>query len=516
MVAQMNVYKDDQMMRKMSNLGNGQPAIFHVNGSHVLNSTNTIGSTGSRNGSIRVVALYDYESRVDGDISFKKDDIMILLDESNSDWWFVRHSKHGVGYAPRNFIARIDSLEVEEWFAGKITRSMAEKIVSAPNLPRGTFLVRRRDQENEYALTINDSDNGRITNVKHYKIKPLDDGCGFYITTRKIFPTIKDLVSYYSETSAGLCCKLTYAAPKVAPQRTDLSSDTKNNWEIPRNELQLVEKLGDGNFGEVYYGKWRDIVEVAIKTMKKGTMSPEAFLREAHIMKQCNHPKLVRLYAVCTKEEPFFIVTEFMKNGSLLQYLKKPENVLSQSALVDMCAQIASGMMYLEDRKLVHRDLAARNVLVGDKISGVPEVKVADFGLARTLMEEDIYEATTGAKFPIKWTAIEAAIYGNFTVKSDVWSYGILLYEIFTRSAPYPGMSNKQVIDEVERGYRMPRPPEIDEPIYSQMLKCWDQNPERRPTFEYLHAFFEDYYVSSQPSYVPSGVDDVAFSLYRR
>lgn len=245
----------------------------------------------------------------------------------------------------------------------------------------------------------------------------------------------------------------------------------------------------------------------------------------------------MRLYAVCTKEEPFFIVTEYMKNGSLLQYLKKPENGLSQSALVDMCAQIASGMMYLEDRKLVHRDLAARNVLVGDKISGVPEVKVADFGLARTLMEEDIYEATTGAKFPIKWTAIEAAIYGNFTVKSDVWSFGILLYEIFTRSAPYPGeccflventpsflflilhfpgMSNKQVIDEVERGYRMPRPLDIDEPIYSQMLKCWDQNPERRPTFEYLHAFFEDYYVSSQPSYVPSGVDDVAFSLYRR
>lgn len=112
--------------------------------------------------------------------------------------------------------------------------------------------------------------------------------------------------------------------------------------------------------------------------------------------------RLVRLYAVCTREEPYLIVTEFMKNGSLLDYLKKPENILSHKALVDMCAQIAHGMTFLEERKLVHRDLAARNILVGDKISGIPEVKVADFGLAR-IMEEEVYEAAMGAKFPIKW-----------------------------------------------------------------------------------------------------------------
>jgi len=172
---------------------------------------------------------------------------------------------------------------------------MAEKLVSAANLPRGTFLVRKRDCENEYALTINDSENSRAygCNVKHYKIKPLDGNIGYYITTRKIFPSIKELVRFYMgllgdsflwlmhfiEVSGGLCCKLTFPAPKIAPTRPDLSYDTQQNWEIPRNEIQLKQKLGDGNFGEVWYGKWRGVVEVAIKTMKPGTMSPDAFLR---------------------------------------------------------------------------------------------------------------------------------------------------------------------------------------------------------------------------------------------
>jgi fyn-related kinase len=224
-------------------------------------------------------------------------------------------------------------------------------------------------------------------------------------------------------------------------------------------------------------------------------------------MKQCNHPNLVKLYAVCTMEEPFYIITEYMVNGSLLSYLRDKQNQLNVGPMIDMCALIANGMKYLEERKLVHRDLAARNVLVGEKISGCPVVKVADFGLARKLMEEDIYEARTGAKFPIKWTAPEAATCGNFTVKSDVWSYGILLYEIFTRGqVPYPGMHNREVIEQVEAGYRMPMPRNAPEPIYHDvMLKCWEKNPEKRPTFFFLFSYFEDYSVSSQPNYVPPG-----------
>lgn len=493
--------------------------VYMVNSGGDLNSDPAVAQMRSSDGSCleneKLVALYAYDSRADGDLSFKKGDLMYLLDQSNCDWWYVKHHRTSTtGYVPRNFVAKQMTIESEEWFAGRIQRTRAEKLVLANNLPKGTFLIREREaDQKEFALTIRDSDDNRNGaggggTVKHYKIKRLDNGQGFYITTRRQFRNLPDLVSYYSEMADGLCCQLTFPAPRIAPTRPDLSHDTQQNWEIPRNQLQLKKKLGDGNFGEVWYGKWRGIVEVAIKTMKPGTMSPEAFLQEASIMKQCDHANLVKLYAVCTREEPFYIITEFMVNGALLTYLRNEGNSLGIQALVDMAAQIANGMMYLEERKLVHRDLAARNVLVGDKISGVPVVKVADFGLARKLMEEDIYEARTGAKFPIKWTAPEAATCGNFTVKSDVWSYGILLYEIMTKGqVPYPGMHNREVVEQVEIGYRMPMPKSCPEQIYTEvLLKCWDKSPERRPTFDHLFHFFDDYFVSSQPNYVPPSV----------
>ncbi|CAI5440339.1 unnamed protein product [Caenorhabditis angaria] len=492
-----------------------QQTVFHVNnggGDATISLTGGMGGDNTanmpRNDREILVALYPYDSRADGDLSFQKGDAMYLLDNSNCDWWYVRHHRTGqTGYVPRNFVARQQTIESEEWYAGKIPRNRAERLVLSSNLPKGTYLIREREADGrEFALTIRDSDDSRGGgSVKHYKIKRLDHDAGFFITTRRTFRTLQELVRYYTDMADGLCCQLTFPAPRLAPTRPDLSHDTQQNWEIPRNQLHLKRKLGDGNFGEVWYGKWRGIVEVAIKTMKPGTMSPEAFLQEAQIMKQCDHPNLVKLYAVCTREEPFYIITEFMSNGSLLHYLRNDGNTLGIQALVDMAAQIANGMMYLEERKLVHRDLAARNVLVGDKISGVPVVKVADFGLARKLMEEDIYEARTGAKFPIKWTSPEAATCGNFTVKSDVWSYGILLYEIMTKGqVPYPGMHNREVVEQVDLGYRMPMPRGCPEQIYEEvMLKCWDKNPDRRPTFDTLYHFFDDYFVSTQPNYAP-------------
>ena len=172
-----------------------------------------------------------------------------------------------------------------------------------------------------------------------------------------------------------------------------------------------------------------------------GTMDPRDFLAEAQIMKKLRHPKLIQLYAVCTLEEPIYIITELMKNGSLLEHLQGKGRTLKMPQLIDMSAQIASGMAYLESQNYIHRDLAARNVLVGDNNI----VKIADFGLAR-LIKEDEYEARVGARFPIKWTAPEAANYSKFSIKSDVWSFGILLTELVTYGRiPYPGKYVKRI-----------------------------------------------------------------------
>ncbi|EHB05434.1 Neuronal proto-oncogene tyrosine-protein kinase Src [Heterocephalus glaber] len=417
--------------------------------------------------------------------------------QREGDWWLAHSLSTGqTGYIPSNYVAPSDSIQAEEWYFGKITRRESERLLLNTENPRGTFLVRESETtKGAYCLSVSDFDNAKGLNVKHYKIRKLDSG-GFYITSRTQFNSLQQLVVYYSKHADGLCHRLTTVCPTSKPQTQGLAKDA---WEIPRESLRLEVKLGQGCFGEVWMGTWNGTTRVAIKTLKPGTMSPEAFLQEAQVMKKLRHEKLVQLYAVVS-EEPIYIVTEYMSKGSLLDFLKgETGKYLRLPQLVDMAAQIASGMAYVERMNYVHRDLRAANILVGENLV----CKVADFGLAR-LIEDNEYTARQGAKFPIKWTAPEAALYGRFTIKSDVWSFGILLTELTTKGrVPYPGMVNREVLDQVERGYRMPCPPECPESLHDLMCQCWRKEPEERPTFEYLQAFLEDYFTSTEPQYQP-------------
>uniref|UniRef100_A0A8D0ABB8 Tyrosine-protein kinase n=1 Tax=Sander lucioperca TaxID=283035 RepID=A0A8D0ABB8_SANLU len=411
-------------------------------------------STSSHTGTLRTrggtgvtlfVALYDYEARTEDDLSFRKGERFQIINSTEGDWWDARSlTTGGSGYIPSNYVAPVDSIQAEDWYFGKLGRKDAERQLLSTGNPRGTYLIRESETtKGAFSLSIRDWDDVKGDHVKHYKIRKLDSG-GYYITTRAQFDTLQQLVQHYS-------------------------------------------------------GTWNGTTKVAVKTLKPGTMSPESFLEEAQIMKKLRHDKLVQLYAVVS-EEPIYIVTEYMGKGSLLDFLKDGEGrALKLPNLVDMAAQVAAGMAYIERMNYIHRDLRSANILVGDNLV----CKIADFGLAR-LIEDNEYTARQGAKFPIKWTAPEAALYGKFTIKSDVWSFGILLTELVTKGrVPYPGMNNREVLEQVERGYRMPCPQDCPISMHELMLQCWKKDAEERPTFEYLQAFLEDYFTATEPQYQP-------------
>jgi fyn-related kinase len=440
------------------------------------------------------VGLYRYEARTPEDLSFEKGDQLQIINNNDGDWWLARSLRtRREGYIPSNYVAPVESVQAQEWFFGKIKRSDAEKKLLQVGNQSGTYLIRESEsQPGNYSLSVRDGET-----VKHYRIRKIDGG-GCYIAPRAMCSSLDDLVRHYMQDADGLCCRLTVHCPKnTMPMTAGLSYNTKDEWEIERTSIRLQSRLGAGQFGEVWEGLWNNTTPVAVKTLKTGTMSVQDFLAEAQIMKKLRHEKLIQLYAVCTNGDPIYIVTELMKNGSLLDYLQKGEGrYLQLPALIDVGAQVSSGMAYLEAQHYIHRDLAARNVLVGEGNI----VKIADFGLARVIADDE-YCAREGAKFPIKWTAPEAALFNRFSIKSDVWSFGILLVELVTHGRiPYPGMTNGEVLAKVEQGYRMPIPPGAPEPLYQIMLDCWKADPDERPTFEYLRFTLEDYFVSAADS----------------
>ncbi|XP_055981435.1 tyrosine-protein kinase FRK [Sorex fumeus] len=444
------------------------------------------------------VALFDYQARTAEDLSFHAGDRFQILDTSQESWWLARRLEERAngpcwqlqGYIPSNYVAEDKSLEAEPWFFGATKRAEAQKYLLHSGNQTGSFLIREcESQKGDFSLSVLDAET-----VKHYRIRRREDGA-FYLTRRKTFSTLNEFVSYYTRTSDGLCVKLGKPCLKIqVPTPFDLSYQTADQWEIDRNSIKLLRRLGSGQFGEVWEGLWNNTTSVAVKTLKPGSMDPNDFLREAQIMKRLRHPKLIQLYAVCTLEDPIYIITELMRHGSLLEYLQCDAGVrIHLSDQVDMAAQVACGMAYLESQNYIHRDLAARNVLVGEHNI----YKVADFGLARVFKvdNEDIYESAPDIKLPVKWTAPEALVNKKFSIKSDVWSFGILLYEIITYGKmPYGGMRGSEVVQFLNKKNRLSQPSHCPQKFYSIMLDCWKEDPKERPRFETLYYKFEEYF----------------------
>ncbi|NWR21348.1 HCK kinase, partial [Emberiza fucata] len=444
-----------------------------------------------------VLALYDYEAMNAGDLSFQKGERMKVLEKCpwNGLWcWHMSksHSKDR-GCVPLGLLWVLgcrpgaEGAAAAQWdgAAGCAGRCSAQ-----PGWPGAAgMLSRGRCQlsppAGSYSLSVRDADELRGGAVKHYKIRTLDSG-GFYISPRNNFSTLQELVQHYKGQSDGLCQRLTHPCRVPKPQKPW----EKDAWEIPRESLSLERKLGAGQFGEVWMATYNKHTKVAVKTMKPGSMSSPC---PAWLLRTLCHPKGgCRLQL---NQQPWHLS---LPAGSLLDFLKSDGgNKLPLPKLIDFSAQIAEGMAFIEKRNYIHRDLRAANILV----SAVLVCKIADFGLARVI-EDTEYTAREGAKFPIKWTAPEAINYGSFTIKSDVWSFGVLLTEIITYGRiPYPGMSSVEVIRALERGYRMPRTDNCPEELYDIMMRCWKIKPEDRPTFEYIQSVLEDFFTATESQY---------------
>ncbi|XP_045509714.1 tyrosine-protein kinase Abl isoform X1 [Colias croceus] len=428
------------------------------------------------------VALYDFQAGGENQLSLKKGEQVRIMSYNKSGEWCEAHTlAGGVGWVPSNYVTPVNSLEKHSWYHGPISRNAAEYLLSSGI--NGSFLV-RESESSPGQRSISLRYEGR---VYHYRINEDSDG-KVYVTSESKFGTLAELVHHHSVLGDGLITQLLYPAPK-RNKPTVFPLAPPDEWEIDRTDIVMKHKLGGGQYGDVYEAAWmRCNMTVAVKTLKDDTMALKDFLEEAAIMKEMRHPNLVQLLGVCTREPPFYIITEFMSRGNLLDYLRTGNrDHIDAVVLMYMATQIASGMSYLESRSFIHRDLAARNCLVGENHL----VKVADFGLAR-LMRDDTYTAHAGAKFPIKWTAPEGLAYNTFSTKSDVWAFGILLWEIATYGmSPYPGVDLADVYHMLEKGYRMECPPGCPAAVYELMRGCWQWNASDRPTFREIHHALE-------------------------
>ncbi|XP_018648547.1 tyrosine kinase [Schistosoma mansoni] len=296
----------------------------------------------------------------------------------------------------------------------------------------------------------------------------------YYLSEKHAFPTISDVIHYHKHNSGGLVVRL--RSPPTKDRESPVTAGMGlDEFELDPAELHLErEPIGKGQFGVVKRGKFRNI-PVAVKQMVEGAMNEDDFIEEAKNMRFLNHPNLVQLFGVVLKKRPIMIITEYMKHGSLRDFMRQRQTQFCNRPVVmsDICAQVANGMAYLEQEQFVHRDLAARNCLVKSINQNSVHVKVADFGMARFLLD-NVYEPSAGTKFPVRWAPPEV-FQSTYTAKADVWSFGVLMWEVFTCCSenPYQGMNNTQVYQYIVGGGRLHKPAVCPDRIYVLMLECW-------------------------------------------
>uniref|UniRef100_A0A672KVH6 receptor protein-tyrosine kinase n=1 Tax=Sinocyclocheilus grahami TaxID=75366 RepID=A0A672KVH6_SINGR len=344
-------------------------------------------------------------------------------------------------------------------------------------------------------------------------------------------------VPHYAEADIislqGVSGNNTYAVPALSATPTDCPPLP----ELPRERLLFKEKLGEGQFGEVHLCEIEDPQDlenlefpfnvrkgrpllVAVKILRPDASknARNDFLKEVKILSRLKDPNIICLLGVCVSSDPLCMVTEYMESGDLNQYLSHrvlldktgPSHntpTISYPALISMASQIASGMKFLSSLNFVHRDLATRNCLVGgergegEDRGGERQIKIADFGMSRNLYAGDYYRIQGRAVLPIRWMAWECILMGKFTTASDVWAFGVTLWEMLSvcQEQPYSHMTDEQVIDNAGEFFRdqgrqvyLSRPAVCPQGLYELMLSCWSRDCKLRPSFAYIHSFLTE------------------------
>lgn len=443
------------------------------------------------------------------------------------------------GYTSEAMISAIDT----PYFHGKINRKVAEHIIAKNGSSDGLFLLRASTSvPRDFILTMSSAGQ-----AFHFQIQCHEKNC-YYIDDGPMFEGLGKVIEYYRTNSDGLPTQLRNYCPNnntthrpqmptpLAPQAPAkpiagaAAGRTKNKpyasdeeeegydydkldqmsglkpagleWKggrkaipaptsplmIPNSNIILGDELGSGEFGSVLRGKWNSPsgqIDVAIKTLRPEALGSgeSEFLREADVMGKLQHKNVVRLYGVCLQPS-LMIIQELVPLGSLLDYLETKRRLITNAKMIMFATQISSGMAYLEEQRFVHRDLATRNILV----SSDTEVKISDFGLSRAIGSDDnYYKASAGGKWPVKWYAPESVYFGKFTHKSDVWSFGVTLWEIWTfGEMPYGDLSGREVLERIDQGQRLEQPKGCSATVYKIMRSCWEYKAEDRRSFKEL------------------------------
>uniref|UniRef100_A0A915BNE0 Tyrosine-protein kinase n=1 Tax=Parascaris univalens TaxID=6257 RepID=A0A915BNE0_PARUN len=363
------------------------------------------------------------------------------------------------------------NLEEEEYFHGLLPREDLPFLL----VHTGDFLVRisepKAGSPRQIIISVVNDDT-QENKMRHIVVQQAPNG-KFMTDPRKSFDSVPELVEYFRSTKEPVIAKVKNAIL--------LNSIKRAPWELKHEDITLVNKLGEGAFGEVHSGKYKmpsgRVVDVAIKLAKTTEMSKEKIkemMKEARLMRNYDHPNIVRMYGVAVEHEPLLIVMELVEGGALDEYLKKNQ-VGPKVKLEKMVVGSAWGLEYLHWKNCIHRDIAARNCLFSN--TGI--VKISDFGLSR---EGDQYHMTKVRRVPIRWLAPETIQYLVYTSRTDVWSYGIMTWEIYANAKePYGGMTNAEVKEKVIGGYKMTMPNDTPKEVADVIRDmCWANKPEKR------------------------------------